>query len=91
MTYFLIVSTSVSVLGSIDYRPDTFMFMFFFLATFYLLKYLKNTSLPDIVLSFLLYFLSFLCSQKIILNLVKFVLLPTLSMVELEQGYYITT
>lgn len=69
LTYFLIVSTSVSVLGSIDYRPDTFMFMFFFLATFYLLKYLKNTSLPDIVLSFLLYFLSFLCSQKIILNL----------------------
>ncbi|MBR5154672.1 MAG: hypothetical protein IKW58_02995 [Alphaproteobacteria bacterium] len=64
-----VIITSISVLGSIDYRPDTFMYLLFFGGTYYLLKYLKNFEQKNLVLSFLLYFLSFLCSQKIILNL----------------------
>ena len=52
-----VIITSISVLGSIDYRPDTFMYLLFFGGTYYLLKYLKNFEQKNLVLSFLLYLL----------------------------------
>ena len=67
--FSVIVLSSFSVLYSSDYRPDTFMYMFFFAGIYYLLKYTLSQTLKDLVVSFVCLFFSFACSQKIIFNL----------------------
>jgi len=63
-----IIISSYSVLWSTDYRPDTFMFLFFFAGVYYLFEYLKKIKCQYLVLSFLFFYLSFCCTQKVILN-----------------------
>ena len=69
LIYALVVISSFSVLNSSDYRPDTFMYLFFFMGIYYLFYYISFPNIKDIVVSFLSFFCSFMCSQKIILNL----------------------
>ncbi|MBR5599315.1 MAG: hypothetical protein IKW39_04665 [Alphaproteobacteria bacterium] len=69
LIFSLITLSSFSILCSMDYRPDTFMYLFFFIGIFYWFEYNKKANLKDIVISFLCFFLSFMCSQKILLNL----------------------
>ena len=69
LVFSLITLSSYSMLCSMDYRPDTFMYLFFFMSVFYWFKYNNKEELKDIILSFLFFFLSFMCSQKILLNL----------------------
>ena len=67
--FSLITLSSFSLLCSMDYRPDTFMYLFFFMGIYYWFSYKKTPKLENIAKSFLCFFLSFLCSQKILLNL----------------------
>ena len=60
--------SSYSILLSTDYRPDTFMYLFFFSGLYYLFEYTDNAKSKSLILSFLLFFLSFLCTQKVVLN-----------------------
>ena len=60
--------SSYSILLSTDYRPDTFMYLFFFSGLYYLFEYINNAKSKSLILSFLLFFLSFLCTQKVVLN-----------------------
>lgn len=69
LIYACIVISSFSILNSTDYRPDTFMFLLFFMGIYYLFKYISLPNIKDVVVSFLCFFFSFMCSQKIILNL----------------------
>ncbi len=69
LIFSIITLSAYSLLCSMDYRPDTFMYLFFFMGIFYWFKYSDEKTLKNIVLSFLFFFLSFMCSQKILLNL----------------------
>ena len=64
-----IMLSSYSTLYSTDFRPDTFMYLFFFMGIYYLFEYFDEKKLSNVVFSFFCFFLSFLCSQKIIFNL----------------------
>lgn len=66
--------SSYSGLYSTDFRPDTLMYLFLFIGIDYLFRYLDENKLSSIVISFFSLFLSFLSSQKIILNMVIIVL-----------------
>ncbi len=65
-----IMVSSYSVLLSTDYRPDTFMYLFLFIALYYLFLYQKTNVLKFLSISFLCFFISFMFTQKVVLNLV---------------------
>lgn len=62
--------SSYSLLWSTDYRPDTFMYLFLFMGLYYLFLHIKEQTLWSIVICFLCFFLSFMFTQKVLLNLV---------------------
>lgn len=64
-----ITISAYSLLWSTDYRPDTFMYLFFFIGLYYLLLHIKENSLRSLVISFLCFFLSFMFTQKVLLNM----------------------
>lgn len=53
----------------IEFRPDNLMMFFYLGGLYYLLKYRKNNKVSSLVLSFLLFFISFMILQKSILLL----------------------
>lgn len=65
-----IIVSAYSLLWSTDYRPDTFMFIFFFMGLFYLLLYIKEEKCRALVISFLAFFISFMFTQKVMMHLV---------------------
>lgn len=64
-----IMLSSYSVLLSTDYRPDTFMYLFFFIGLYFLFLYQKNTRLQYLVICFLSFFIGFMFTQKILFNI----------------------
>ena len=62
--------SSYSLLWSTDYRPDTFMYLLFFMGLYYLFVYIKENALRALVISFFCFFLSFMFTQKVLLNMV---------------------
>lgn len=65
-----IMISSYSILWSTDFRPDTFMYLFFFIGMYYLFSYRRNSRTQSLILSFLYFFISFMFTQKILLNMV---------------------
>ena len=65
-----ILVSAYSLLWSTDYRPDTFMFMTYYMAMYYLFSYIKNVRCKILVISFLCFFISFLFTQKVLMHLV---------------------
>lgn len=65
-----ITVSSYSLLWSTDYRPDTFMFVFFFYGLYALLLYVNKPKFLYIFLSFLSFFISFMFTQKVMMHLV---------------------
>lgn len=62
--------SSFSVLWSTDFRPDTFMYLAFFVGMYYLFLHLRTNTRKSLVLSFFYFFISFMFTQKILLNMV---------------------
>lgn len=62
--------SSYSLLLSADYRPDTFMYLFFFIGLYMLFLYQKKVLLQYLVVSFLSFFIGFMFTQKILFNVV---------------------
>lgn len=65
-----IIVSAYSLLWSTDYRPDTFMFIFFYMGLFYLLLYVKENKCRALVISFLCFFISFMFTQKVLMHVV---------------------
>jgi len=65
-----IIVSAYSLLWSTDYRPDTFMFIFFYMGLFYLLLYMKETKCRALIISFLSFFISFMFTQKVVMHVV---------------------
>lgn len=65
-----VMISSFSILWSTDYRPDTFMYMSFFIGMYYLFSYLAKQTAKPLVLSFFWLFISFMFTQKILLNMI---------------------
>jgi len=65
----LLVS-AYSLLWSTDYRPDTFMFLFFYMGLYYLFVYLKKENDKFLIISFLSFFISFMFTQKVLMHLI---------------------
>lgn len=65
-----VIISSFSILWSTDYRPDTFMYLALFSGLYYLFTYLKDNRLWMLCVSFLCFFLSFMFTQKVLLNLI---------------------
>lgn len=59
-----------SLLWSTDYRPDTFMFLFYYMGLYYLLLYVKETRCKTLVISFICFFISFMFTQKVLMHLI---------------------
>lgn len=64
------IISSYSIMWALNYRPDTFMYACFFAGLFFLFKYMKYRRLGSLIISFLCLFLSFMFTQKILLNMV---------------------
>ncbi len=62
--------SSYSLLWSTDYRPDTFMFVCFFIGLYYLFKFDKTSSQKSLNISFLAFFFGFMFTQKILMHLI---------------------
>ena len=62
--------SSYSVLWSLSYRPDTFMYTFLFAGIYYLDLYLSKKDIKKLIICFLLFFISFMFTQKVLLNLI---------------------
>lgn len=65
-----VMISSYSILWSTDFRPDTFMYLFFFMGMYYLFLHLRDNKTKSLILSFLYLFISFMFTQKILLNMV---------------------
>ena len=65
-----IIASAFSLLWSTDYRPDTFMFVFFYMGLYYLLRYSKTGEQKSLIISFTAFFISFLFTQKVFMHLV---------------------
>lgn len=65
-----ITVSSYSIMLANDYRPDTFMFVFFFSGLYYLFCYYERGKLQLLVNSFLCFFISFMFTQKVLLMLI---------------------
>lgn len=59
-----------SLLWSTDYRPDTFMFLFYYMGLYYLFLYIKNNQCKTLVISFICFFISFMFTQKVMMHLI---------------------
>ncbi len=64
-----IMISSYSVMLATNYRPDTFMFLFFFIGLYSLFSYYEKNRLQKLVVSFLSFFISFMFTQKVLLIL----------------------
>ncbi len=62
--------SSYSILWAMDYRPDTYMYLCWFIGFYFLLRYKNTPELWLLVISFLCFFMSFLFTQKVLFNLV---------------------
>lgn len=62
--------SSFSILWSTDFRPDTFMYLFFFIGVYYLFLYRRDNQAKSLIFSFLCFFISFMFTQKILLNMI---------------------
>lgn len=65
-----VLISAYSLLWSCDYRPDTFMFIFFFMGLYYLLLYIRDEKCSKLVISFLCFFISFMFTQKVLMHVV---------------------
>ena len=67
-----ILVSAYSLLWSTDYRPDTFMFAFFYMGLYELFYYVQkdDVNAKSLILSFLFFFISFLFTQKVLMHLV---------------------
>lgn len=65
-----ILVSAYSLLWSTDYRPDTFMFAFFYMGLYYLLVYIQKQKQKLLIISFLCFFISFMFTQKVLLHLI---------------------
>lgn len=63
-----IMVSSYSILLSTDYRPDTFMYLFLFIGLYFLFLYQKDNKLQYLSICFLSFFVGFMFTQKILLN-----------------------
>lgn len=72
---FAVLISSYSILWATDYRPDTFMFLCFFIGLYYLFVYIKNKQQKYLIISFLLFFISFMFTQKVLMHIIIPVLL----------------
>ena len=74
MTLFLgaILVSAYSLLWSTDYRPDTFMFVFYYMGLYKLLYYVEDEEKNSrtIIISFLYFFISFMFTQKVLMHVV---------------------
>lgn len=64
------VVTSYSVLWALNFRPDTFMYLCLFAGILCLCRYVREKALWLLVMSFLCFFLAFMFTQKVLLNLI---------------------
>ena len=64
------VVTSYSVLWALNFRPDTFMYLCLFAGILCLCRYVREKALWLLVMSFLCFFLAFMFTQKVFLNLI---------------------
>lgn len=67
---FAIIISSFSILLALNFRPDTFAYMLLFMGLLYLFKYIKAKQLWQLVVSFLIFFIAFMFTQKVLINLV---------------------
>lgn len=65
-----ILASAYSLLWSTDYRPDTFMYLFFYIGLYYLFLYIQSPKQKALVISFLAFFISFMFTQKVLLHLI---------------------
>lgn len=65
-----ILVSAYSLLWSTDYRPDTFMFLFFYMGLYCLFLYRFNGNKKDLIVSFFYFFISFMFTQKVLMHLV---------------------
>jgi len=65
-----IFTSAYSLLWSTDYRPDTFMFLFYYMGLYYLLSYVKENRCKVLVISFICFFISFMFTQKVFMHLI---------------------
>lgn len=63
------IISSYSILWALNFRPDTFSYMCLFVGLLYLFKYIKDKQLYLLVISFLSFFIAFMFTQKILINL----------------------
>lgn len=59
-----ILVSSYSLQLSLNYRPDTFMFLFVFAGLYNLFHYIEQQKLSELIASFLCFFVSFMFTQK---------------------------
>lgn len=70
MILFAVLIGAYSLLWSTDYRPDTFMYLFFYIGLYYLFLYTKTQKHTALIVSFLSFFISFMFTQKVLLHLI---------------------
>lgn len=67
---FAVTISSYSILWATDYRPDTFMFLFFFIGLYCLFVYIKHQQQKYLIISFLAFFISFMFTQKVLMHII---------------------
>ena len=67
---FATTISSYSLLWATDYRPDTFMFVCFFMGMYYLFKYEQTQKQTHLNISFLAFFIGFMFTQKILMHII---------------------
>ncbi len=65
-----VIVSSYSIQWALNFRPDTFAYMFLFIGLLYLFKYIENKQLWKLVVSFLCFFVAFMFTQKTLINLI---------------------
>ncbi len=65
-----IIISSYSILLALNFRPDTFAYTFLFTGLYYLFGYIKAKKLWQLVVAFLCFFVAFMFTQKILINLI---------------------
>lgn len=69
ITAIIYLNFSHVLMSGVEFRPDNLMMLFFISGLYYLLEYLKNRHPKKLLTSYLLFLLSFLTLQKIIILL----------------------
>lgn len=64
------IISSYSILWALNFRPDTFAYTLLFMGMLYLFKYVEVKRLWMLVVSFLIFFIAFMFTQKVLINLV---------------------